>query len=238
MSFYKDFAGYFEAVFPFDPSVHAFLREHAPPGARRVLDVGCGIGDYTAAFANDGLEAVGIDLDREMVEVARARRVGPTFQELDARDVARVDGLFDFAFSIGNVVSHLEQADVRRVLEGVHARLERFGGWVMQVVNWDHILERSSYRFPDITIGDGRVVFTREYPEVSDDRLRFVTRLSRGDTTVFEGEVWLYPLRASDCLALHDAAGFELLSHYADFGSTPFDPGAESSSVYVFRRRG
>jgi hypothetical protein len=173
-----------------------------------------------------------------MIEVARARRVGPTFRVLDARDVARVDGLFDFAFSIGNVVSHLEQEAVRKFLDGVHGRLDRFGGWIMQVVNWDHIIERTSYRFPDIVIGDGRVVFSREYPEVSSDRVRFVTRLARGETTVFEGDVWLYPLRAADCLALHDAAGFELLGHYADFGSTPFDPGAESSSVYVFRRRG
>jgi SAM-dependent methyltransferase len=238
MSFYTEFAGYFEAVFPFDPSIHSFLREHMPPGARRALDVGCGTGDYTAAFANEGLEAVGIDLDLEMVEAARARHVGPTFQVLDARDVGRVDGLFDIAFSIGNVVSHLELEDVRKLLEGVHGRLERFGGWIVQVVNWDHILEMPSYKFPDITVGDGRVVFTREYPEVSEDRVRFVTRLARGETTVFEGEVPLYPLRASDCLALHDAAGFELLGHYANFGSTPFDPHAESSSVFVFRRRG
>jgi len=238
MSFYTDFAGYFEAVFPFDPSVHSFLREHAPAGARRVLDVGCGTGDYTSAFANDGLEAVGIDRDREMVEVARARRVGPTFRVLDARDVARVEGLFDFTFSIGNVVSHLEQGDIPRFLDGVRGRLERSGVWILQVINWDHVLQRPSYRFPDIVVGDGRVVFTREYPEVSGDRLRFVTRLSRGDTTVFEGEVWLYPLRTSDCLAFHDSAGFELLGHYGDFHSIPFDPNAESSSVYVFRRRG
>jgi hypothetical protein len=164
--------------------------------------------------------------------------VGPSFKLLDARDVGRVEGLFDLAFSIGNVVSHMEQADIPRFLDGVRSRLERFGVWIVQVVNWDYILERPSYRFPDIAVGDGSVVFTREYPEVSDDRLRFVTRLARGDTTVFDGEVWLYPLRASDCLDFHDAAGFELLGHYADFHSRPFEPNTESSSVYVFRRRG
>jgi SAM-dependent methyltransferase len=238
MSFYTDFADYSEAVFPFDPSVHAFLREHMPPGARRALDVGCGTGDYTAAFANDGLEAVGIDLDLEMGEVARARHVGPLFRVMDAREVGRVDGLFDVAFSIGNVVSHLEPDDLPRFLDGVHGRLERWGTWIVQMVNWDYILGQSSYRFPDIVVGDGAVVFTREYPQVASDRVQFVTRLARGDTTVFEGEMPLYPISTPDCEALHDSAGFELLGHYADFHSRPFDPGVESSSVYVFRRRG
>jgi SAM-dependent methyltransferase len=238
MSFYTEFAGYFEAVFPFDPSIHTFLREHMPPGARRALDVGCGTGDYTAAFANDGLEAIGIDLDLEMVEVARSRSMGPTFRVLDARDVGRVDGLFDIAFSIGNVVSHLEQDDLPKFLDGVHGRLERWGTWIVQTVNWDYILGKPSYRFPDIVVGDGGVVFKREYPQVSDDRVTFVSRLSRGETTVFEGEVPQYPVRAEEYASLHDAAGFELLGHFADFHSRPFDPNAESSSVFVFRRRG
>jgi SAM-dependent methyltransferase len=235
MSFYSDFAGFYEAVFPFEETTYAFLREHAPAGARRVLDVGCGTGDYAAAFVNDGLEAVGIDYDLEMIEVARARRLGPAFHVMDARDVARLDATFDMAFSIGNVVSHLEQDALPAFLEGVRGLLERSGVWILQVVNWDYILQRRSYRFPDVVVGDGRVVFSREYPEVSGDRLRFVTRLARGETTLFEGEVWLHPLTASACLKLHAKTGFEFLGHYADFRSTPFDPGVESSSVYVFR---
>lgn len=236
MSFYSDFAGYYEAVFPFEEGIYSFLREHAPAGARRVLDIGCGTGEYCGAFTSDGLEAVGVDLDPEMIEVARERYPGASFHVLDARDVAGLDGPFDMCFSIGNVVSHLEQDALPRFLEAVGGLLGRSGVWILQVVNWDHILKRPAYRFPDVAVAG--VVFTREYPEVSGDRLRFVTRLSKEEATVFEGAVWLYPLRASACLELHAAAGFDLLGHYGSFRGTPFDPGAESSSVYVFRSRG
>ena len=32
-----------------------------------VLDLGCGTGDYCAAFARDGMRAVGLDLDAAMI---------------------------------------------------------------------------------------------------------------------------------------------------------------------------
>ena len=235
MSFYSDFAGYYEAVFPFEEGVYSFLRARAPAGARRVLDVGCGTGDYCAAFARDGLDAIGVDLDPEMIEVARERHPGPSFRVMDARDVAKLDGTFGLAFSIGNVVSHLRQDAVPGFLASVRGLLAPSGVWILQVVNWDFILSRRTYRFPDIVVGD--VVFTREYPEVSRERLRFITRLSRGEATIFEGGVWLYPLTASACIDLTEAAGFDLLGHYGDFRARPFDPNIESSSVYVLGRR-
>ncbi|MGH3093947.1 MAG: class I SAM-dependent methyltransferase [Gaiellaceae bacterium] len=49
------------------------LREAAP---RRVLEVGCGLGDMACRIADElGCEVVGVDLSRRMVELARARGV-------------------------------------------------------------------------------------------------------------------------------------------------------------------
>lgn len=57
------------------------------PG-RRVLDVGCGAGETTLALAATGAEAVGVDISRPLLEVARARSQGianVSFLEADAQ---------------------------------------------------------------------------------------------------------------------------------------------------------
>lgn len=43
----------------------SFLLSLVPPGAKRVLDVGCGMGRLTAKFLIDKREVVGIDLSLE-----------------------------------------------------------------------------------------------------------------------------------------------------------------------------
>ena len=44
-----------------------------PVDGRRVLDLGCGDGVLTATLAERGARAVGIDADRQVLEVAAAR---------------------------------------------------------------------------------------------------------------------------------------------------------------------
>jgi SAM-dependent methyltransferase len=261
MSFYSQFAPYYSSIFPLEERAYEFLRSFvrragagaqvgaADRGAARVLDLGCGTGDYCGRFASEGLEATGIDLDPEMVAAAERRYPGATFRVADLRDVGtlarpREPGAakvlvapFDLVFSIGNVVSHVGKDELPSVLDGVRAALGPSGVWVLQVVNWDHILTLKRHRFPDIAIEGGRVVFTREYPLVSEERVRFVTRLLEAGETVFEGEAELHPARSAEYIRRASDLGLELAGHYADFARTPYDPGRESSNVMVFVKR-
>lgn len=71
------------------------------PG-RRVLDVGCGSGETTLELAATGAEAVGVDISRPMLEVARARSkalANVSFVEADAQAHAFAAGSFDAVFS-------------------------------------------------------------------------------------------------------------------------------------------
>ena len=54
--------------------VHRFeetLRQTEKPAIHSVLDIGCGPGRYTAAFALQGKEVIGIDIAEEMLKIAR-----------------------------------------------------------------------------------------------------------------------------------------------------------------------
>lgn len=102
------------------PARLAFLLEHVHAG-ESVLDVGCGEGRFTAALADAGTRAVGIDVAREPLR--RAHSVRP---ELDLRVVAPeeawelADASFDAVWA-GETIEHVLDtagwlSEVRRVL--------------------------------------------------------------------------------------------------------------------------
>jgi SAM-dependent methyltransferase len=236
VGFYSDFAEYYEAVFPYRDEVYAFLKSCIPAGPSRILDAGCGTGHYCGRLAADGFQVVGVDLDPQMIEVARRTYPGPTFHCADIRDVGTLPPPFDLVFCIGNVAPHLTQDEFTRFVAEVWTILRPGGLWSFQIVNWDYVLTHGSYPFRPRTLGAGEAVFLRDYSDVSESRIRFLTRLVAGDRTLFEGDVWLYPLLTNAYLGLHRTRGFELVGHFADFQWAPYAATSDLGSVFVFRK--
>jgi len=96
------------------------LLAQVPATARRVLDVGCGLGRLTARLTAPGREVVGVDLSPEMI--ARARRLGGTAPALtflcgDFFDMEFAPRSFDCVLSAA-VLHHLPvDAAVARMVE-------------------------------------------------------------------------------------------------------------------------
>lgn len=108
-----------------------------PPGAR-VLDVGCGVGDFTARLAALAGEVLGVDADPDMVATAtrrqgsdRVRFAVARAQELDRLVPA---GSVDAVFSVAALhwvpaADHpTVLAQVRKVLQGTGFLRAQFGG--------------------------------------------------------------------------------------------------------------
>jgi SAM-dependent methyltransferase len=98
----------------------AFLRDEVRPG-EQALDLGCGTGEFTAALAEAGAQAVGADVAEAALARARARH-----PQLDFRLVP-IDGPLPFevgAFDLvwaSEVIEHVADtarwlSEVRRVL--------------------------------------------------------------------------------------------------------------------------
>lgn len=241
MSFYSDFADYYEAVFPYREVVHQFLLAELPGPGARILDLGCGTGHYCGRLAAAGHQVVGIDLDPAMVAQAQRQYPAAEFRRLDLLDISTLPGpgAFDLTYCIGNVAAHLPQERVPELLAKLATRLAPGGKWLFQVVNWDHILAKAlpagRYRFPPRTVGESGVVFHREYRQVTETSLLFHTRLEGPGGVIFQGEVPLYPVRAAQYLQWHAEAGFELAGHYADYQRRPFTPAASGGNICLFR---
>jgi SAM-dependent methyltransferase len=201
-----------------------------------VLDVGCGTGHYCGRFASDGCEAVGIDLDADMVAAAEEHYPQASFIQMDMRDIRALKGPFDLVFCIGNAAAHIDQEAFGSVVSDVGRMLDPAGRWVLQTVNWDYVLRHGTYAFRPKVLTGARLRFLREYRDITELGVRFLTRLMEDERTVFEGEDRLFPVRAAEYVALHAQHGFEPLWHLADFQGTAFDASVDSGSVFVFRK--
>jgi ubiquinone/menaquinone biosynthesis C-methylase UbiE len=97
-----------------------WLLHRVRPGDR-VLDLGCGTGEFTAALAAHGAHPLGVDVVAEPLRRARARHPELEFREV-ALDgpLALDDGAFDVVWA-GEVIEHVVDvaqwlSEVRRVL--------------------------------------------------------------------------------------------------------------------------
>jgi len=92
------------------------------PGLGRLLDVGCGTGAHTAAFAEHGWSVVGIDLSADQLEFARARGIDAL--QADAADLPFRAGEFEAVVSLW---THTDVDDFSGLLAEV-VRVLRAGG--------------------------------------------------------------------------------------------------------------
>jgi tellurite methyltransferase len=91
------------------PAVVAILPELRERGARRALDLGCGVGRHALLLAGAGLEVEAFDGSETGLEVLRAtaaaRGLSLGFKHGNADALPYADGAFDFVLS-WNVIYH------------------------------------------------------------------------------------------------------------------------------------
>jgi SAM-dependent methyltransferase len=91
---------------------------------RRILEVACGTGYWTACVAQVAQTVTATDASLAMLAQARGRVLPPnvSIQFADAYDLSAVEGEFDAALAMF-WVSHVPRARLRGFLDGLHARL-------------------------------------------------------------------------------------------------------------------
>jgi 2-polyprenyl-3-methyl-5-hydroxy-6-metoxy-1,4-benzoquinol methylase len=119
----------------------AWVRDHHLAG-RKVLEVGCGRGEYLALLAETGAEAQGIEYGTDSVAACTAAGMrvergfieGPGFT---------VEGSPFAAFTMFNVLEHLPSPG--RVLAGISAQLADDAVGLVEVPNFDMILRQGLF---------------------------------------------------------------------------------------------
>jgi SAM-dependent methyltransferase len=105
----------------------------AVPRTARVLDAGCGSGNWTEVFAARFAHVTAIDQSASMVDAARRRLASVSNVDFAVGDLrtALPDGPFDWIF-VGGVCMYLDDADVRALLRSMAERLAPNGTIVLR----------------------------------------------------------------------------------------------------------
>lgn len=103
---------------------------------KRLLDVGCGLGNDSARFAAGGAQVTGVDIAPRAVELSRdnfAHRGLPgVFEVMDGERLSFPDAAFDVVYC--HTVLHFT-ADARRMVSEIHRVLKPGGQAILMTVN-------------------------------------------------------------------------------------------------------
>ena len=115
MSVFKDYAAYYDLLYENKDYakeaslIHQIIQKQFP-GAKTILNLGCGTGSHDIYLAYYGYQITGIDLSEEMIEIAIAKKKEKNIQEIDflLGDVRsfRIEKKFDIVISLFHVLSY------------------------------------------------------------------------------------------------------------------------------------
>jgi 2-polyprenyl-3-methyl-5-hydroxy-6-metoxy-1,4-benzoquinol methylase len=103
-------------------------------GCKKVLDIGCGRGEFLELLQENSIEAQGVDMDEDMVNYCASK--GLKVKRTDAVSFLekQVDGSLDGIF-LDQVVEHLESAYLVKMLELCYKKLNNGCNIVIETVN-------------------------------------------------------------------------------------------------------
>ncbi len=226
MSFYQELSRHYDDIFAVDQAEMRFIAALLE-GARHLLDIGCGTGNRTEHLAAPGRRIIGIDLDEGMIARAKAKKAaGLNGIDYDVLDMTEIDKkfkgtAFDGMVCLGNTLVHLPVEGISRMIGKAHALLVDGGLLVIQILNYDRILDNGICTLPDIDTK--QATFTRAYSRACDG-LHFLTSLRLKECgRVFHNDIILFPLRRNTLAGMLADAGFHTPDWYGSYSGTPLN---------------
>ena len=205
-----------------------FYLDESKKSSGPVLEMACGSGRLTIPIAQSGVEIVGADLSKSMLETARAKAlracVDVQFFEADMRSFD-LPGKFSTILIPGNSLLHLFTLDdLTRCFRSVRRHLAPNGRLVFDISKWEiAMLARDpSQRYPVLTVNDITIEETATYDAAEQIR-HFVWYCSKPGAPDFRViEFSLRVIFPQELLLILDAAGFQVDARYGEFTREPF----------------
>lgn len=219
MDFYEVLARYYDQIFPLKAAQQGFLKryfgEHNPSS---VLDVGCGTGSVALAVSDWGIRTVGIDLSREMIEIARQRATAlnssAQFFMKNMLELGSFQDDFDSIICLGNTFVHLITTE--QLEKALSLFKQKADHLLIQIVNYDRILAQNVSQLPEITTSE--LTFRRFYNHLPDGLIEFSTELHLlEENETIKAANLLRPLTRPQLTQLLEHAGWESLTWFGSY---------------------
>lgn len=210
--FYETIRQYYDDIFPLNPAQVSFVQRRFPDKASSLLEVGCANGKLTAALAE--YDIMGIDLEPSFITMARARYPMIPFQAMNMLDIDQLKIDFDGIVCFGNTLVHLSHEEIQQFLTHAVKRMKPDGRLLLQILNYDHILDANITQLP--LIDNDIIRFDRRY--VIGERLQFQTELTiKATGQQLNNVIPLTPIRLQSLETMLKTAGFNQWITYSGF---------------------
>jgi glycine/sarcosine N-methyltransferase len=229
---YNALCAVYDDLFPPKPEETDFFASFLFPGSR-LLDSGCATGNLCLGLELRGFSCTGFDLNADMIAIAKTKGRGRNidFLVLDMRNILKEFGpeTFDCIAILGNTLVHMDADETKRWVCDTAAVLKPGGSLVVQILDYEYILARLPFVFPDITAGTTR--FSRSSRKESGEFL-FETALTMGGMPEIRSTTQLHPIVLDDLSRLLETCGYTVSETFASWNRQPFRRG-ETLSVIV-----
>lgn len=201
-------------------------------GAGGVIDAGCGSGHQVAALCKAGYRVVGVDLNEEMLAVARAvasaEGVSPKFVHAAyAELVSRVGGGFDAVYCLANSLAASGSRDAVREAVGEFGKCLRAGGRMfVQVLNFPPMRrEVPCVKGPRVTkVGGVEYISVRNFAFEPDAALvSNITMWNDGGWKCHAQGRKLYPVTLEELRGFCGESSLRIDHVWGGYGKEPFD---------------
>lgn len=126
-----------------------YLQYFNPTG-KKVLDLGCGRGEFIKALLEKGVPAEGIDLNEQMIDICRDKGLNCRKADILATLGQQVDGSLGGIFS-SQVIEHLPPDYLSRMIELAYIKLAPSSYIVLETVNPLSLFALVQIYFLDLT---------------------------------------------------------------------------------------
>ena len=131
----------YQHIFDYDHEFNFYDRILSENNCHDILEIGCGSGMLARRFLNHGYEYLGLDLNNEMLNIARNEVTDGKFIQGDMRELS-FHRQFDSILITGRSIAYvLENQEIIDTLTGVHNALKDDGLFIIGVFEANGIFD-------------------------------------------------------------------------------------------------
>ncbi|QGY47450.1 methyltransferase domain-containing protein [Maribellus comscasis] len=239
--FYTSISKYYAEIFPYKPSQLNFVKNRVGDlNGKKMLDIGCATGELAFQLANSEVEVMGIDLNKDLLEQARLKN---SHQNIQFKSGNMLDlendfypAQFDAVLCFGNTLVHLHaNKRIEQMLKGVYQVLKAGGHFLLQILNYDYVLNQQISELP--VIETKNIKFVRKYGfEKNSSLVHFQTDLIlKKENEIISNKTPLLALKSEELHELLSQTNFADIELFSDFKMESF--GGEHLPLVVSCRK-
>lgn len=229
MKFYEKFSDYYDYIFKARDYQIEFLTENLE-NSNYTVDLASGTGNQSIELLKKGFKVLSVELDINMIEKIYEKiellcdKENIIIENNNILNLKEIKNKYNIkiqnAFSLGNSIVHLNDfTEIKTLIQNVYDSLEKNGKFLVQIINYDRILDNNINYLPTINSFDdssNEISFIRDYDYIEyENKINFNTRVIIKNKNIdLKSSVKLYPLKAKYLKKAFIEAGFKSIDIY------------------------